>query len=198
MEKLLIYIKHNLKFLWRVIDWGNDILFRALYMKRMRAVIPGVFREFTIEPFIFRQLLISDAGKLHSLINKQNASELEYFRPHEFDLKAIESQFSNRAFLMMGVFNEDDLIGYFFLRFFCNRTCFVGRLIDTEYRGRGIGNVMNKIMYETAWRMSFRCLSTISRNNKLVMHAHERNSKMKVLKELRNDFLLVEFVNKND
>jgi len=198
MEKLLIYIKHHLKFLWRVIEWGNTTLFRALYVERMHSVVPGVFLEFTLEPFLFRRLLISDAGKLHALIQKQNASDLEFFRPHGMDMKAIERQFSDTAFLMMGVFKDDDLIGYFFLRFFCNRKCFVGRLIDTGYRGRGIGEVMNSIMYETAWRMRFRCLSTISRNNKLVMHAHERNSKMKVLKELRNDFLLVEFINKND
>lgn len=198
MEKLLIYIKHHLRFLWKVIEWGNTILFQALYVKRMNRIVPEVFLEFTMEPFMFRRLLISDAVRLHALIHRQNASDLEFFRPHGMDMKSIERQFSNRAFLMMGVFRDDVLTGYFFLRFFCNRTCFVGRLIDTGYRGRGIGDVMNNIMYETAWRMRFRCLSTISRNNKLVMHAHERNSRMKILKELRNDFLLVEFINRND
>ena len=53
---------------------------------------------------------------------------------------------------------------------------------------------MNKIMYETAWRMNFRCLSTISRNNIKVMRAHAKNSAMVVLKELQNDYLLVEFI----
>jgi hypothetical protein len=67
-------------------------------------------------------------------------------------------------------------------------------LIDQKYRGRGIGVVMNSIMYETAWRMKFRCLSTISRNNNSVMRAHSGNRNMKVLKELKNDYLLVEFI----
>ena len=55
---------------------------------------------------------------------------------------------------------------------------------------------MNFIMYETAWRMGFRCLSTISRNNIAVMRAHAKNPTMVVLKELSNDYLLVEFVRK--
>jgi hypothetical protein len=95
---------------------------------------------------------------------------------------------------MMGSFDGNKMTGYFFLRFFANKKCFVGRLIDKDYRGRGIGPVMNNIMYETAWRMSFHCLSTISRNNKAVMRAHAKNRTMIVLKELQNDYLLVEFI----
>ena len=70
----------------------------------------------------------------------------------------------------------------------------MGRLIDTNYRGKGIGEVMNSIMYDTAWKMHFRCLSTISRNNTAVMRAHAKNGHVVILKELRDDYLLVEFV----
>jgi len=95
---------------------------------------------------------------------------------------------------MMGAFANERLIGYFFLRFFANRKCFVGRLIDADSRGKGIGQIMNNIMYETAWRLGFRCLSTISNNNKAVIGAHAKNPAMVVLKELPNEYLLVEFV----
>ncbi len=95
---------------------------------------------------------------------------------------------------MMGVFQDNLLVGYFFLRFFFNRKCFVGRLIDKDFRGKGIGGEMNRIMYETAWRMKFRCLSTISQDNTSVMRAHSKNETMKVLKHLKNNYMLVEFV----
>jgi hypothetical protein len=97
---------------------------------------------------------------------------------------------------MMGAFDDQKLIGYFFLRFFANKKCFVGRLIDKDYRGRGIGVVMNYMMYEISWRMGFRCLSTISTNNKAVIGAHAKNQAMIVLKKLKNDYILVEFVKK--
>ncbi len=53
---------------------------------------------------------------------------------------------------------------------------------------------MNFIMYETAWRMGFRCLSTISRNNAAVMRAHSGNRSMRILKELNDGYMLVEFI----
>lgn len=160
----------------------------------MEKVLPTVFNEFSVPPYSYRKLNLSDAKALYSMINMQNISDLEYFRPHRFDLISVRKQFQNRSFLMMGAFENGIIAGYFFLRFFVNKKCFVGRMIDKNYRGLGIGVVMNKIMYETAWRMGFRCLSTISRNNSLVMRAHASNPTMVVLKELQNDYLLVEFL----
>lgn len=193
MEKTLILIKHNFRFLWVIIEWGNDITFSLLFRTALRKVLPVVFEEYSLPPFTYRFLNESDADALFALINSQEEEDFNYFKPHKFDLVSIKKQFSKSAFLMMGAFDGEKLVGYFFLRFFSNRKCFVGRLLDKEYRGRGIGNMMNTIMYEIAWRLEFRCLSTISRNNVAVIHAHKKNSHMTILKELNNDYLLVEF-----
>ncbi len=198
MEKLLIFIKHRFKFLWNIIEWGNGFVFSVFYRSRLEKVLGAVFDESLLSSYVFRRLELSDAGALHDLIKLQPESDLEFFSPHDFDNNSIRKQFSNSAFLMMGVFEKEDLVGYFFLRFFANRKCFVGRLIDREHRGRGIGILMNSIMYRTAWDMRFRCLSPISNNNKTVMKAHSKNPSMIVLKELKNDYLLVEFVDKID
>ncbi len=194
MEQLLIFIKHHFNFLWKVIEWGNGFIFCMLYQKRIEKVLPGVFESFAEAPYSYRRLRMSDAESLSGLMDRQDDSDLKYFRPHEFNLTLVRKQCKKCSFLMMGVFEQEKMIGYFFLRFFANRKCFVGRLIDKDYRGIGIGNVMNKIMYETAWRMGFRCLSTISRHNTAIMKAHAKNQKMQVIKELQNDYLLVEFI----
>ncbi|HQP76798.1 MAG TPA: hypothetical protein PL069_05275 [Saprospiraceae bacterium] len=194
MEKLLLFIKHNLSAIWAIIEWGNSVLFTMIYSTTLERILPKVFKEFRHDTYTFRRLIPDDSEQLYELIKEQPVDDLEFFHPHAFDLRSIKKQFNVRAFLMMGVFEGSSMIGYFFLRFFANRKCFVGRLIDKNHRGRGIGDVMNKIMYNIAWRMNFRCLSTISRNNKLVMHSHSRNSHIKVIKELQADYLLVEFV----
>ncbi len=194
MEKLLIFIKHHFGFLWELIEWANGLVFSLFFKSKLRRVLPGVFEEFSLSPYVYRSLNKTDAKGLFKLIESQNAADLAYFSPHGFDLNSIEKQFSNPAFLMMGTYDESKLVGYFFLRFFSNRRCFVGRLIDKEYRGKGLGRVMNNLMYETAWRIDFRCLSTISKNNKAVIQAHVKNRAMLVRKELSNDYLLVEFV----
>lgn len=194
MEKLLIFIKHNLPLVWLAIEWINGILFHVLYGKKMNSVLPNVFKDGIRQPYSVRRLDISDSEALFTMINNQDENDLRYFNPHRFDLGSITRALSNRSMLMMGIFDEGTIAGYFFLRFFANRKCFVGRLIDIKYRGKGIGQIMNYIMYETAWRMGFRCLSTISRNNTAVMKAHASNRQMVVLKELQNNYLLVEFV----
>ena len=194
MERLLLFIKHNVRFLWRIIEWGNGILFSLIYRSRLEEVLRGVFEEVTDSRYNFRKLAQADINGLHLLLNSQDEGDLDYFKPHRFDIKSLERQLKIPSFLMMGAFDGEKMAGYFFLRFFANKKCFVGRLTDKDYRGKGIGRTMNRIMYETAWRMGFRCLSTISRNNTLVMKAHAENRNMVVLKELAGDYMLVEFV----
>lgn len=194
MEKILIFIKHHFKFVWKIIEWFNTLVFTVLFKSGMERILPSVFADISSVLFTFRPLHKSDAEALYELIHSQDPSDLQYFSPHEFDLKSIKKQLKISSFLMMGSFDENKMIGYFFLRFFANKKCFVGRLIDKEYRGKGIGLIMNNIMYEIAWRMGFRCLSTISRNNAAVMKAHAKNPAMKIIKELQHDYLLVEFI----
>ena len=197
MERILIFIKHHLSLLWRIIELGNETFFSLVYKSRMEKILPGVFREFTVSPFSYRRLKEGDINPLYDLIRSQPSSDLEYFHPHGFDIPSIEKQLRNRSFLMMGAFKDESIVGYFFLRLFANKKCFVGRLIDSEFRCQGIGRVMNNIMYETAWRMNFRCLSTISKNNSAIIRAHSKNPSLIVLKELKNDYLLVEFVQRD-
>jgi len=194
MERILLFIKHRLRFVWGIIEKVNGWLFSLFFRNKLRKTLPGVFRGVSLPGYEFRELEWNDLERLWELLQAQPEEDLAYFRPHDFDPESLERQKKNPAFLMMGVWDGQRMIGYFFLRFFLNRKCFVGRLIDGEYRGKGIGGVMNYVMYNTAWNMKFRCLSTISRNNKAVMQAHAKNQSMVVLKELDNDFLLVEFI----
>ena len=194
MERILIFIKHNLRFLWELIEQANSFMFSLLYGRRVRQTTDRIISEIPGDSYIYRKLNPSDIDSLHDLLTSQPQDDLRYFNPHGFDKNSLEDRMKNRAFLMMGAFDDDKLIGYFFLRFFANRKCFVGRLIDRKYRGKGVGRTMNRIMYDIAWEMNFRCLSTVSTNNHLVMKAHAGNPNMKILKKLDNDYLLVEFV----
>jgi hypothetical protein len=196
MERFLLFIKHHLNFVWKIIELINGVIFWILFMKRMERALAESLASVVDNIYRFRKLTKNDLGSLHNLIYSQESADLTYFNPHGFDIASLGRQLQNPSFLMMGAFDKEKLAGYFFLRFFSNRKCFVGRLIDKPYRGKGIGLVMNRIMYETAWKMGFRCLSTISKNNSLVMKAHSGNKSMVVLKELPGDYLLVEFLKK--
>ncbi len=177
-----------------MIEWMNAVLFRLLHGSSFKKSINSVINDFELPGFEFRLIELNDLPEIKTLTEKQAAGRLDYFKPHKFDLKALKNVHANPAFVMMGVFEGSHIAGYFFLRCFWNRKCFVGRLIDEPYEGKGIGRVMNKIMYNIVWRSGFRCLSTISKNNHLVMRSHSNNKTMRILKELDNDYMLVEFV----
>ena len=194
--KILLFIKHHLKFLWSLVDSLNALLFRVLHSRRSKEVIRKVIKEYGLPGFTFRELEQNDLKSLKSLIDRQKKERLTYFNPHGFESKNLVKAHKNPSFIMMGVFDGPLMVGYFFLRCFWNRKCFVGRLIDEPYEGKGIGRVMNSIMYSIGWNMGFRVLSTISKNNHLVMKSHANNPAMVVIKELENDYLLVEFVKK--
>jgi hypothetical protein len=193
ITRILLYIKHNLKFVWKVVEWVNGAIFKILFGKRFKKVSGKVISEHTFNGLEFRVLGFEEMKALHSFIQSQPEEDMKYFRPHEFDLRSLQGVSKNPAFIMMGAFDGASLAGYFSLRCFINKKCFVGRLVDRNHQGRGIGKVMNNIMYNIAWETGFRCLSTISRKNRAVMAAHSKNNTMVVLKELDYDYMLVEF-----
>lgn len=192
--KVLIYVEHRYPFLWRIVEGVNGVIFNVLYGKKFRQSAAGACREFSTVRYRARLLTAADLEQLEALIAAQAPDRLTWFHPHGFDRKSLTAELRNPAFLMMGIFDGRVMVGYFFLRCFCTRKCFVGRLVDQAHEGKGMGRVMNNIMYHTGWHNGFRVLSTISRNNHRVMRAHAGNQALKVLRELRNDYLLVEFV----
>ena len=194
IARILLFIKHRIPWLWIGIDWLNARLYAILHEETMAENGYRAFDRFKLAGFEFRPLVGADLYDLKALLERQKSERLEYFRPHGFDYASLHEMYANSAFLMFGVFSEQRMIGYFFLRCFWNRKCFVGRLIDAPFEGKGTGRVMNQIMYNTAWWSGFRCFTSISRNNQWIMRAHSKNPHARFVAELANDYQLVEFL----
>lgn len=198
MEKLLLFVKHRLTFVWLAIEKANGLFFKVLYKRKLNKSASLVLAEFQHPDFQIRIIQKEDITELHDFLNNVDKSNLEYFDPHPFHEAYLHKLRRNSAFLMLGVFQEGHLVGYFFLRFFVNRSCFVGRIIGSQHQGMGIGKLMNSILYNISWNMGFRCLATISKHNHLVQRAHKSNSHMVVRKQLKNEYILVEFLPDSD
>lgn len=194
MTNLLLFFKHKLPFIWEVIESINEVLFKVLYSRYVYSRLDVMLNNVKQGKFSFRRLRTNDIEKLIVLLDNQEARRLAYFKPHSFDKDSLTKLYRKSSFIMMGVFFNNQMIGYFFLRCFWNKKCFVGRLIDYSYEKKGIGRMMNTIMYETAWDSGFRCLSTISQNNKMIMRSHQSNKSMKIIRHLPNNYLLIEFI----
>ncbi|MEQ6890037.1 hypothetical protein ABE957_15290 [Halomonas sp. CS7] len=195
ITRVLLFIKHHLPWVWQLVEWLNARLFELLHRRRMQRQTQRAFAEFSLEGFSFRPIRSEELPQLMALLERQGEARLHYFRPHDFTLLSLRRVCANPAFLMFGVWDDHGtLVGYFFLRCFWNHRCFVGRLIDQPSEGQGIGRVMNQIMYHTAWWSGFRCMTTISKHNHAVMRSHQNNPHARIVGELSNDYLLVEFV----
>ena len=194
IARVLLFIKHRVPWLWAVVDWTNARLFSLLHRKRMAKETERAFAEFKLDGFRFASLEGADLEQLEALLMRQGEERLRYFQPHGFERGSLTRMMKNPAFLMFGAFHGRTLVGYFFLRCFWNRKCFVGRLIDQPCEGKGIGRVMNQIMYHIAWRSGFRCMTTISQENQAIMRSHRNNPHARFLGELGNGYVWVEFV----
>ncbi len=151
-----------------------------------------LFKNANHADYIYREIEKTDLLNLQQFFNNQDPEQFRFFKPHGFDKATLKRLHSNPAFTMMGVFKGDEIVGYFFLRFFVNKNCFIGRIVDGNHQRKGIARSMNEIMYQAVWQNGFRCLSTISKHNDSIFNFHKKENNMVVLKELPNDYLFVE------
>jgi len=197
MIKFLIALKQKFPFIWRFVEYANGLIFHMLFHKRIERNASKVLVDFVNEKYKYRFLIENDLPALFVLFQSQDQEQFKFFKPHAFDNKTLRRLFKNPSFFMFGVFDEDKMIGYFFLRCFSNKKSFIGRLVDAGYQGQGLGKIMGKILYQTAWSSGFRIFSTISIHNVASFNSHKANQNLKIVKELSDNYYLVEFVKSN-
>lgn len=95
---------------------------------------------------------------------------------------------------MIGVFDDQQLIGYCFLRCFFNKRAFRGKIVDVKYQGRGIAKQMGNLTTEICQLLKFRLFATISKDNVRSMASSRAVNRVKIVKELPNDYLYVEYL----
>lgn len=196
MLKILQFIKNKCGFLWELITWGNGMVFSVLYGKRFERVIKDVLREEQTGELVYRKLIQKDIEQLLLFFQHQPETAFTFFKPHPFDEKNICRLLRNRSFLMFGVFAEEEMVGYFFLRCFVNKSAFRGKIVDVGYRGRGIAKTMGKILSEICFRSKFRLFATISKDNYGSLASSKAVNEIRIIKKLPDDYLYVEYLKK--
>lgn len=196
MEKLLIYIKHNFGFLWKVIESINTILINLLYRNKIENTLGKYKSNVPVKGiFYVRHLNKDDLDVLFEMLNKLDKSVLKFFKPHGFDRVTLQNILNNSGFVKLGYFDgsNNKLVGYFILRLFANKKCFSGRLVHPDYQGKGIGKEMVKILHCSAKQIGFNLYSTISKENMASLNSLKVANDFTVEKELANGFILIKF-----
>lgn len=196
-DKMLYTLAHffrdKLPWFWDVVDAVNSKLFDVRYGKRLRP-----FR-FTTVPEGYLSMPIRDIAtdRLVMFFAHQPVEAYRFFKPHGFDAESIKKLQKNKAFLAYVLIDESNgkIAGYCFNRAFFFGKGFRGRMVDIDYRGRGLGTVMNRMLNEVGFGIGLRLFETVSKDNVASYRSAVSASGFRVVKELPHNELYLEILN---
>jgi GNAT superfamily N-acetyltransferase len=187
---LLIFVKHNCKWFWQIIEQFNVLMLFVLYSRQMRQTRQRFSRKDLANGY-FRLLESKDANQVVDLLKHVTKDEEKFFKPHGFDKKSVNKVLTSGGYMPFGFFINNQLSGYFFLRLFFTKKCFVGRYIKRDYRGMGIGKEMIRFLTDIGSGLGFSVYSTISKDNVSSLKSHQAACRVSVVKELPNNYVLI-------
>ena len=192
LYKIAHILRDKLSWLWNIIEWMNGVVFSLRYGKRLKRF------PFTTVPEGYEIVPIKDVPteKLVNFFRCQPEEAYTYFRPHGFDEKSIKRLQKNKSFLGYVLENKEnsEIAGYCFNRCFFHGQGFRGRMVDMNYRGKGLGTAINKILNEVGFGIGLRLFETVSKDNVASYRSALSASNVKVVKEMEGNELYLEIL----
>lgn len=190
LYKIAHFLRDKLGLLWIIIEWANSVAFSWRYGKELKSF------SFTSVPFGYDLLTMRELAteKLVDFFAHQPEEAFTYFHPHGFDENSLKRLQRNKAFLGYVLLDKSNnqIAGYCFNRCFFHGLGFRGRMVDIDYRGKGLGTAMNKILNEVGFGIGLRLFETVSKDNVASYRSALSASNVKVVKELENNELYLE------
>lgn len=192
LYKLAHILRDKMGWLWNLIECFNAMLFSLRYGKKLKTF------EFSEIPEGYEIESMKDipTEKMVEFFNHQPEEAFTYFHPHGFDGKSIKHFQGNKAFLAYVLIDRanDKIAGYCFNRCFFHGVGYRGRMVDVNYRGKGLGTAMNKILNEVGFGIGLRLFETVSKDNVASYRSALSASNVKVVKEMPDNGLYLEIL----
>ena len=196
MARMLYKIAHIVRdkfgWLWQLVERLNAWLFSMRYGRKLDSFFFSEIPE-GYKLVLFRNV---PTEKMVAFFEHQPEEAFTYFRPHAFDTKSIRRLQKNRAFLAYVLIDKsnDKIAGYCFNRCFFHGQGFRGRMVDIDYRGKGLGTAMNKLLNDVGFGIGLRLFETVSKDNVASYRSALSASHVKVVKEMSNNELYLEIL----
>jgi hypothetical protein len=196
LYKLAHILKERFGFIWDFVEWGNATVFSLIHRQQLKS-IPQVLADCSGE-YQFRLAKPTDVSTLVTFFANQPEEAYEFFKPHDFDAKAIKKVIANKAFQTIIVWHDKTIVGYFFLRCFINGKCFRGKIVDKNWQGRGIAKQMGIVMTKVSQALGMRMFGSISPENYASLASAKASNEIKIHQTLDNGYYYIEFLPKQD
>ena len=205
LYKLAHILREHLTWLWEVAEAINSFAFGIRYKKEL-TLVPHVLAQSNTKQMTLREAVPQDAEVMAKFFTKQPEGNFEFFRPHEFDAETLRVLLKRTSFMMFvaempadqalscGIADscQKENVGYFFLRSFVHGQSYLGKMVDHEHQGQGIGKLMCKAAMDVALTLGVRMFESINKENMASMRSTGAVLKQVVLEELEHGDLLIE------
>lgn len=135
---------------------------------------------------------INDADRLADFFARQPEDSYKWFRPHGFDEATLRKLLRRKSYIIYVMEEDDDIIGYAFLRCFMNGKCFLGKMVDVNHQGKGVCTTLCKVGMDIAVKTGFRMFESINKENVGSMRASQKACDVIMVEELENGDVLIE------
>jgi hypothetical protein len=192
LYKIAHIVKDRLPFIWDAIEKVNECLFVLRYGKTVKSIAVTCVPE----GYELVELKDIDTTLIVKFFEHQPEEAYTFFKPHGFDEKSIKRLQKNKSYLAYLLIDKvnGQIAGYCFNRCFFQGKGFRGRMVDVNYRGKGLGTAMNKILNEVGFGIGLRLFESVSKDNVASYRSALSASNVKVVKELPDNELYLEIV----
>lgn len=196
LYQLSHFIKDRLPFVWNVIEYINEKLFLLRYGSQFQN-ISRCLEKYQGE-YQIKEASLDEVLPMVTFFEEQPQESYKYFQPHGFDEKSIKRIINRKSQIMILAKKENQIVGYMFLRCFFNGKCFRGKVVDYRWRGKGIAVLLGEVSTDIASALKLRMFGTISRNNVSSLHSSQASNEIKILEELPDNYLYIEYLPKKE
>lgn len=192
LYKIAHIIRDKFSWLWDIIEYLNSFLFNIRYGKKLENIdFKNIAEGYEVTP-----INAIETKRMVEFFACQPEDAFKFFHPHGFDEKSIKKLQKSKAFLGYVLLDKlnNKIAGYCFNRCFFHGQGFRGRMVDIEYRGKGLGTTMNKLLNEVGFGIGVRLFETVSKDNVASYKSALSASNVRVVKELPDNELYLEII----
>lgn len=189
------FLRDKLPFIWGLIDILNSGLFAIRYGRKLKTVEDEVLQQYAeMSGMEVVRLRDVPTDKIANFFVAQPEDAYTFFKPHGFDVKSLKKLQRNRSFLAYVLMENGQVSAYCFLRSFFMGKGFRGRMVGVDFRGRGLGTLMNKMMNDVGFGIGLRLFETVSKDNVASYRSALSASNVRIVEELEHNELYLEII----
>lgn len=193
LYKIAHFFRDNLPFVWDLINILNSYLFYMIYGRKLKTIEQVILNEYALKSgFQVKRMKEVQIERIVDFFSAQPDDAYTFFKPHGFDIKSLKRMQSNRSFLAYFLIDGNHIAAYCFVRSFFLGKGYRGRMVGIDYRGNGLGTLVNRLMNAVGFGIGLRLFETVSKDNVASYRSALSASKVKVVEELENNELYLE------